>query len=135
MKSLQEWPPPLGLFLVLVPFRCMSVNILKFGTAWTLMNCLLRIIFDLFQYQACILFVSLGFIVDSYTCWGHSNSPHVMTKDVFPLLMFCRIVIRFAMTLLKFVKHFLHFCVFKVFMHEFPHWIKVVPRLHLIQFL
>lgn len=61
--------------------------------------------------------------------------PHVMTKDVFPLLVFCRIVVRFAVSFLKFLKHFLHLTIFKVFMHELCHWIKMVLWLHLLDLL
>ena len=56
-----------------------------------------------------------------------------MTKYVFSLLVLGWILIRFTVTLLEFVEHFIHFNILKVFMHKLSHWIKVVPRLHLIK--
>ena len=68
---------------------------------------------------------------DNYRC--RFPLPHVMTKYVFSLLVLGWILIRFTVTLLEFVEHFIHFNILKVFMHKLSHWIKVVPRLHLIK--
>ena len=49
-----------------------------------------------------------------------------MSKDVFPLFMFCRIVVGFLVCSLKFFKHLFHLPIFKVFMHKLCHGVEVI---------